>query len=154
MLSRHFPPSSAAVLTNALLLQASQVYPTVMTHYQPWSKAPIVDDQMVRDQTLEILSDAQITAPVVQMANLHSNLNQKSYFYCFSHQSAFGDYLVVSGAHGPVAPLGSLHLDEGCAQKDGMSLVLLKLLSHFFMTSIVYSAFHLSLSPISFLLLF
>ncbi|XP_069987680.1 uncharacterized protein [Penaeus vannamei] len=98
---RRFSLSLAAILTTTLLPQASQVYPTVMTHYQPWSKAPIVDDQIVRDQTLEILSDAQITAPVVQMANLHSNLNPKSYFYCFSHQSAFGDYLVDQGTvHG------------------------------------------------------
>ncbi|XP_042891084.1 uncharacterized protein LOC122265736 [Penaeus japonicus] len=90
-----------AYVNNNFKHHASQVYPTVMTHYQPWNRGLFVDGQMVRDQTLEILSDAQITAPVVQMANLHSNLNPKSYFYCFSHQSAFGDYLVDQGTvHG------------------------------------------------------
>lgn len=51
----------------------------------------------MRDVTMDLMSDAQIKAPVIQMADLHSDIHQKSFLYVFNHQSVFGDYPVVSG---------------------------------------------------------
>ncbi|XP_077295695.1 uncharacterized protein LOC143917932 [Arctopsyche grandis] len=48
-----------------------------------------------RDTILDILSDAQVAAPIVQMANFHSIANPKSYFYVFSHNSVFGEYAAL-----------------------------------------------------------
>lgn len=62
-------------------------------------------EEMARDQILEILSDAQIVAPVVRMGELHSDINPKSFFYCFTHQSTYGDYPVSQGTvHGEELP--------------------------------------------------
>lgn len=83
-----------------LFPQESQVYTAITNEYTQWSRAPLESPKEVRDQMLEILSDAQITAPVLQMGELHSDLNERSYFYVFKHQSVFGDYPVVSTAEG------------------------------------------------------
>ena len=45
---------------------------------------------------MDLMSDAEIKAPVIQMADLHSDIHQKSFLYVFNHQSVFGDYPVVS----------------------------------------------------------
>ena len=69
------------VLDNPLLLFCSQ----------DW-KNPARDTEEYRDSILEILSDARVAAPVVQMADLHSAIRQRSYFYVFAHQTTNGDY--------------------------------------------------------------
>lgn len=56
------------------------------------SRAP----QNHRDTVLDILSDAQVAAPIVQTANFHSKANPSSYFYVFSHNSMSGEYAAVS----------------------------------------------------------
>ncbi|XP_045597861.2 uncharacterized protein [Procambarus clarkii] len=82
-------------------VKASQIYLAVLNEYTNWSHTPQDDERAIRDQTLQILSDAQITAPVLHMADLHSNINQKSFFYVFNHQSVYGDYPVSQGTvHG------------------------------------------------------
>lgn len=55
-------------------------------------KNPIRDTEEYRDSILEILSDARVVAPVIQMADLHSSIRQRSYFYVFTHQTTNGDY--------------------------------------------------------------
>lgn len=55
-------------------------------------KNPIRDTEEYRDSILEILSDARVVAPVIQMADLHSSIRQRSYFYVFAHQTTNGDY--------------------------------------------------------------
>ena len=67
-----------------------------MGEYSAYREEEMTDTRYVRDQTLEILSDAQIVAPVVQTGNLHSQANSKSFFYVFKHQSSYGDYPGVS----------------------------------------------------------
>ncbi|KAK8724046.1 hypothetical protein OTU49_011414, partial [Cherax quadricarinatus] len=90
-----------AYITNNFDHHASQIYHAVINEYTQWNHTPQDDEKEVRDQTLQILSDAQITAPVLHMADLHSNINQKSYFYVFNHQSIYGDYPVSQGTvHG------------------------------------------------------
>jgi hypothetical protein len=58
-----------------------------------------------RDILLDILSDARTAAPMVQTANFHSSANPKSYFYVFSHRSAYGDYTGVSTSESNVTNL-------------------------------------------------
>ena len=55
-------------------------------------KNPVRDTEEYRDSILEILSDARVVAPVIQMADLHSAIRQRSYFYVFAHQTTNGDY--------------------------------------------------------------
>lgn len=50
------------------------------------------DTEDYRDSILEILSDARVVAPVIQMADMHSAIHQRSYFYVFAHQTTNGDY--------------------------------------------------------------
>lgn len=47
-----------------------------------------------RDTVLEILSDARVAAPIVQMADYHSVVNPKSYFYVFGHSTLSKTYTV------------------------------------------------------------
>jgi hypothetical protein len=65
-----------------------------------------------RDILLDILSDARAAAPMVQTANFHSSANPKSYFYVFSHRSAYGDYAGVSTSESGVVT-SSGHRLEG-----------------------------------------
>lgn len=44
------------------------------------------------DETLEALSDAQIVAPAVLTADLHSADHRNSFLYVFDYQTKFGDY--------------------------------------------------------------
>ncbi|KAF2366524.1 Carboxylesterase type B [Trinorchestia longiramus] len=90
-----------AYVSNNFNHQTSSIYSAILNQYDSYSTSKLPDERSTRDQTQEILSDAQIVAPVVNMGDLHSNLNQRSYFYVFNHQSAYGDYPVSQGTvHG------------------------------------------------------
>ena len=80
-------------MVSLFLPQASQVYATIVNEYnEPYQKGRYPDMRMIRDQTIEILSDAQNVAPVVNMGNLHSDVNHNSYFYVFNYRTQNGDY--------------------------------------------------------------
>lgn len=49
---------------------------------------------LARDALLDILSDARTVAPMVQMGMYHSELNQGSYFYVFTHKTLSKGHLV------------------------------------------------------------
>lgn len=49
-----------------------------------------------RDTVLEILSDASIAAPLLNVGLLHSKVNPRSYMYVFGHNSRAGEYAKVS----------------------------------------------------------
>lgn len=49
-----------------------------------------------RDTLLEILSDARVTAPLVQTGLFLSKVNPKCFMYVFSHNSEAGEYARVS----------------------------------------------------------
>ncbi|CRK92278.1 CLUMA_CG005727, isoform A [Clunio marinus] len=58
-----------------------------------------------RDMLLEILSDARLTAPLVQTGIYHSRTNPKCYMYVFAHNSESGDYATISQSiHGEELP--------------------------------------------------
>lgn len=64
---------------------------STLNEYTDLSQASSVQN---RDTVLEILSDARVTAPVVQMADYHSAANPKSYFYVFGHSTLSKQYKV------------------------------------------------------------
>ena len=68
---------------------------SLLTVIKDW-KNPVRDTEEYRDSILEILSDARVVAPVIQMADLHSAIRQRSYFYVFAHQTTNGDYPQVT----------------------------------------------------------
>lgn len=49
-----------------------------------------------RETLLEILSDARVASPMIQMGLYHAKVNPKNYMYVFGHNSEAGDYAQVS----------------------------------------------------------
>lgn len=48
-----------------------------------------------RDILLEILSDAMVLAPLIQLVDIQSEVNDNTYFYVFSHRNVLNEYDVV-----------------------------------------------------------
>lgn len=57
-----------------------------------WSSSGAVEN---RDILLEILSDAMVLAPLTQLADIQSEVNENTFFYVFTHKSIFNEYDVV-----------------------------------------------------------
>ncbi|XP_049799598.1 uncharacterized protein LOC126234901 [Schistocerca nitens] len=53
--------------------------------------APL-DAEDHRDALLHMLTDARVVAPVVRTGDYHSRVNDRSYFYVFTHRTVYGDY--------------------------------------------------------------
>jgi len=58
-----------------------------------WSTSGALEN---RDVLLEILSDAMVLAPLTQLADIQSEVNENTYFYVFTHRSAISEYDVVT----------------------------------------------------------
>jgi len=57
-----------------------------------WSSSGALEN---RDVLLDILSDAMVLAPLTQLAEIQSEVNENTYFYVFTHRSTFSEYDVV-----------------------------------------------------------
>lgn len=57
-----------------------------------WSSSGAIEN---RDVLLDILSDAMVVAPLVQLVDIQSEINDNTYFYVFGHRSALNEYDVV-----------------------------------------------------------
>lgn len=57
-----------------------------------WSSSGALEN---RDVLLDILSDAMVLAPLAQLAEIQSEVNENTYFYVFTHRSTFSEYDVV-----------------------------------------------------------
>lgn len=57
-----------------------------------WSSSGALEN---RDVLLDILSDAMVVAPLVQLVDIQSEVNDNTYFYVFGHRSALNEYDVV-----------------------------------------------------------
>lgn len=69
----------------------SEILATIANEYTDWER-PVQHPINIRDETLEALSDAQVVAPVIHTADLHSSAHRNSYLYVFDYQTKFGDY--------------------------------------------------------------
>jgi len=76
---------------NTYRFHLSEILATIVNEYTDWER-PVQHPINIRDETLEALSDAQVVAPVVQTADLHSAARRNSYLYVFDYQTKFGDY--------------------------------------------------------------
>lgn len=82
----------------------SEILATIINEYTDWER-PVQHPINIRDETLEALSDAQVVAPVVNTADLHSAERRNSYLYVFDYQTKFGDYPQRQGCiHGEELP--------------------------------------------------
>lgn len=82
----------------------SEILATIVNEYTDWER-PVQHPINIRDETLEALSDAQVVAPVVHTADLHSAERRNSYLYVFDYQTKFGDYPQRQGCiHGEELP--------------------------------------------------
>lgn len=57
-----------------------------------WSSSGALEN---RDVLLDILSDAMVLAPLTQLAEIQSEVNENTFFYVFTHRSTFSEYDVV-----------------------------------------------------------
>ena len=80
---------------NTYRFHLSEILATIVNEYTDWER-PVQHPINIRDETLEALSDAQVVAPVVHTADLHSAARRNSYLYVFDYQTKFGDYPQVS----------------------------------------------------------
>ncbi len=73
----------------------SEILATILNEYTDWER-PVQHPVNLRDETLEALSDAQVVAPVVLTADVHSNTAaNKTFLYVFDYQTKYGDYQQV-----------------------------------------------------------
>ncbi|XP_065576080.1 neuroligin-4, X-linked-like isoform X2 [Artemia franciscana] len=63
----------------------------IINEYTNW-KSLTYDTKIFRDSLIDIISDAQTVCPMINLADIHSSLRAKSYFYVFAYQSTYGDY--------------------------------------------------------------
>lgn len=73
----------------------TEILATIVNEYTDWDR-PVQHPINIRDETLEALSDAQVVAPVINTADLHSANRRNSYLFVFDYQTKFGDYQQVS----------------------------------------------------------
>jgi neuroligin len=73
----------------------TEILATIVNEYTDWDR-PIQHPVNIRDETLEALSDAQVVAPVINTADLHSTNRRNSYLFVFDYQTKYGDYQQVS----------------------------------------------------------
>nr|XP_018910015.1 PREDICTED: neuroligin-4, Y-linked-like [Bemisia tabaci] len=76
---------------NTYRYHLSEILATIVNEYTDWER-PVQHPVNIRDETLEALSDAQVVAPVVNTADLHSIARRNSYLYVFDYQTKYGDY--------------------------------------------------------------
>ncbi|KDR08664.1 Neuroligin-1, partial [Zootermopsis nevadensis] len=89
---------------NTYRFHLSEILATIVNEYTDWER-PVQHPINIRDETLEALSDAQVVAPVVHTADLHSAARRNSYLYVFDYQTKFGDYPQRQGCiHGEELP--------------------------------------------------
>ncbi|XP_049855482.1 neuroligin-2-like [Schistocerca gregaria] len=89
---------------NTYRFHLSEILATIVNEYTDWER-PVQHPINIRDETLEALSDAQVVAPVVQTADLHSAARRNSYLYVFDYQTKYGDYPQRQGCiHGEELP--------------------------------------------------
>ncbi|VVC41277.1 Hypothetical protein CINCED_3A003527 [Cinara cedri] len=89
-----------------------------------WSSSGAIEN---RDILLEILSDAMVVAPLIQLADIQSEVNDHTFFYVFTHKNVLNEYDVVrksiNGEDLPYVlgvPLGgnTIHLKTQYDQKE------------------------------------
>ncbi|VVC31357.1 Carboxylesterase, type B,Alpha/Beta hydrolase fold [Cinara cedri] len=89
---------------NTYKYHLTEILATIVNEYTDWDR-PVQHPVNIRDETLEALSDAQVVAPVINTADLHSANRRNSYLFVFDYQTKYGDYQQRQGCiHGEELP--------------------------------------------------
>ncbi|NP_001139211.1 neuroligin 5 [Apis mellifera] len=73
-------------IRNAYVYHLNEIFSAVRNEYTDWDK-PILHPIIIRDSTMEALSDGHTVAPLMRIAFYHARRGAKTYFYHFSHQT-------------------------------------------------------------------
>ncbi|VVD05480.1 unnamed protein product [Leptidea sinapis] len=93
-----------AFVRNTYSFHLTEILATIINEYTDWER-PVQHPVNIRDETLEALSDAQVVAPIVLTADLHSAKRRNSYVYVFDYQTKNGIYQQRQGCiHGEDLP--------------------------------------------------
>jgi neuroligin len=82
-------------IRNAYVYHLNEIFSAVRNEYTDWDK-PVLHPIIIRDSTMEALSDGHTVAPLMRIAFYHARRGAKTYFYHFNHQSKDSGYLQVN----------------------------------------------------------
>lgn len=83
-------------IRNAYVYHLNEIFSAVRNEYTDWDK-PILHPIIIRDSTMEALSDGHTVAPLMRIAFYHARRGAKTFFYHFSHQTKDNSLLQVCG---------------------------------------------------------
>ncbi|KAG1678143.1 Neuroligin-4, X-linked [Nymphon striatum] len=63
----------------------------IVNEYTDWTQT-VPNPLSTLDSVIEAIGDAEVVAPLISAAQLHSELQERTYVYVFGHQTKFGDY--------------------------------------------------------------
>jgi len=81
-------------IRNAYIYHLNEIFSAVRNEYTDWDK-PVLHPIIIRDSTMEALSDGHTVAPLMRIAFYHARRGAKTYFYHFNHQSKDSGYVQV-----------------------------------------------------------
>lgn len=81
-------------IRNAYVYHLNEIFSAVRNEYTDWDK-PVLHPIIIRDSTMEALSDGHTVAPLMRIAFYHARRGAKTYFYHFNHQTKENGYLQV-----------------------------------------------------------
>lgn len=84
-------------IRNAYIYHLNEIFSAVRNEYTDWDK-PVLHPIIIRDSTMEALSDGHTVAPLMRIAFYHARRGAKTYFYHFNHQSKDSGYVQVRHA--------------------------------------------------------
>ncbi|XP_006561626.1 neuroligin 5 isoform X1 [Apis mellifera] len=82
-------------IRNAYVYHLNEIFSAVRNEYTDWDK-PILHPIIIRDSTMEALSDGHTVAPLMRIAFYHARRGAKTYFYHFSHQTKESGMLQIT----------------------------------------------------------
>ncbi|KMQ93260.1 neuroligin 5 [Lasius niger] len=84
-------------IRNAYVYHLNEIFSAVRNEYTDWDK-PVLHPIIIRDSTMEALSDGHTVAPLMRIAFYHARRGAKTYFYHFNHQSKDNGYVQRLGS--------------------------------------------------------
>lgn len=81
-------------IRNAYVYHLNEIFSAVRNEYTDWDK-PVLHPIIIRDSTMEALSDGHTVAPLMRIAFYHARRGAKTYFYHFDYQTKDSGHLKV-----------------------------------------------------------
>ncbi|XP_017759226.1 PREDICTED: neuroligin-4, X-linked-like [Eufriesea mexicana] len=82
-------------IRNAYVYHLNEIFSAVRNEYTDWNKS-VLHPIIIRDWTMEALSDGHTVAPLMRIAFYHARRGAKTYFYHFSHQTKDSGLLQIT----------------------------------------------------------